>query len=210
MIKAVLFDLDGTLIDTNKLIYDSFDKTFKDKLGIELTREQIVDFFGRPLAESFQMHVKRDNVDDLISYYREYNESIHDKMCFAFNGVVELLKSLKEKGIKLGIVTSKREDLAVRGMKISGVYDYFDVIVTPESTKLHKPNAEPVLKACKDLNVEPKDAIMVGDSHYDIMCGNKAGCITCAVEYTYIGIEKIKEAKPDYIVKNAIDILNLV
>lgn len=210
MIKAVLFDLDGTLIDTNELIYDSFYKTFKNKLGIELKREEIVDFFGRPLGEPFKKHAKEEDVADLVAYYREYNESIHDNMCFAFEGVKELLTTLKEKGIKIGIVTSKRAELAIRGMKIAGIYDFMDIIITPESTDLHKPNPDPALKACSDLGIEPKEAIMVGDSHYDIFCGKSAGCKTCAVNYTFIGIEKLKKSEPDYFIDRPEDILNLI
>ena len=125
MIKAVLFDLDGTLLDTNELIYNSFDKTFKDKLGLTLKREEIVSFFGVPLKDSFKPYLKElgkfneDFLEELIKYYRSNNEEMHDKMCFAFDGVKELLTELKAKGIKMGIVTSKRGNLAKRGMKIA-------------------------------------------------------------------------------------------
>lgn len=210
MIKAVLFDLDGTLLDTNELIYNSFDKTFKDKLGMELKREEIVDFFGRPLGDPFKKHAKEEDVADLVAYYREYNEAIHDTMCFAFDGVKELLTSLKDKKIKMGIVTSKRAELAIRGMKIAGIYDFMDIIITPESTELHKPNPDPALKACSELGIEPNEAIMVGDSHYDIYCGKSAGCKTCAVSYTFIGMDKLKESEPDYFIDKPIDILNLL
>ena len=210
MIKAVLFDLDRTLLDTNELIYNSFDRTFKDKLGMELKKEEIVDFFGKPLGEPFKKYVKKDNVDDLIAYYREYNEKIHDNMCFAFDGVKELLDGLKEKGIKTGIVTSKRADLAIRGMKIAGIHEYMDVIITPESTELHKPNPQPALKACIDLGIEPSEAIMVGDSKYDIYCGKAAGCKTCGVNYTFIGLDTLKSSEPDYLIDKPEEILRLV
>ncbi|WP_066894825.1 pyrophosphatase PpaX [Clostridium nigeriense] len=210
MIKAVLFDLDGTLIDTNELIYNSFVKTFKDKLEMELTREEIVDFFGRPLGEPFKKYSKRDNVDDLVAYYREYNEAIHDTMCFAFDGVKELLDGLKERNIKIGIVTSKRAELAIRGMKVAGIYDYMDIIITPESTELHKPNPDPCLKACSDLGIESNEAMMVGDSIYDIYCGKSAGCKTCGVNYTFIGLDTLKSSEPDYLIDKPEDILNLI
>ena len=213
MVKAVLFDLDGTLLDTNELIYNSFEKTFKDLLGLSLKKEDIIKFFGIPLRDAFVPYFKEDEVDKIdnsIRYYRELNEGIHDTMCFAFDGVKEMLDGLKERGIKIGIVTSKREDLAIRGMKIAGIYDYMDVIITPEKTTLHKPNGEPAEEACNILGIEPKEAIMVGDSSYDILCGNSAGCKTCAVEYSIIDIEKLKEANPDYIIKKPIEILEIL
>lgn len=210
MIKAVLFDLDGTLLDTNELIYKSFEKTFKDKLNIILSKEEILSFFGIPLIDPFKPYAESYNIDELVKYYRDYNENIHDTMCFAFDGVKELLTILKEKDIKVGIVTSKRRELAVRGMKVAGIYDFMDVIITPESTTLHKPNPDPVLRACSDLGIEPKEAIMVGDSSYDIICGKSAGSKTCAVSYTFIGIDKLKESGPDYFIDKPLDILNLM
>lgn len=213
MVKAVLFDLDGTLIDTNELIYNSFEKTFKDLLGLSLKKEDIIKFFGIPLKEAFVPYFKEgeeEKIMNSIKYYRDINEEIHDNMCFAFDGVKDMLNGLKERGIKIGIVTSKREDLAIRGMKIAGIYDYMDVIITPEKTTLHKPNGEPAEAACNLLGIEPKEAIMVGDSSYDILCGNSAGCKTCAVEYSIIDIEKLKEVNPDYIIKKPIEILDIV
>lgn len=210
MIKAVLFDLDGTLLDTNELIYTSFVKTFKDKLNIELKKEEVTQFFGIPLGDPFKKYTNSENVDELVAYYREYNEAIHDTMCFAFEGVKELLTSLRDKGIKIAIVTSKRRELAERGMKIAGIYDFMDVIITPESTKKHKPDGEPAIKACNDLGIDPSEAIMVGDSPFDIYCGKNAGCKTCGVNYTFIDLNVLKESEPDYFIDKPLDILNLI
>ena len=210
MIKAVLFDLDGTLLDTNELIYTSFVKTFKDKLNIELKKEEVTQFFGIPLGDPFKKYTNSENVDELVAYYREYNEAIHDTMCFAFEGVKELLTSLRDKGIKIAIVTSKRKELAERGMKIAGIYDFMDVIITPESTTKHKPNGDPAIKACNDLGIDPSEAIMVGDSPFDIYCGKNAGCKTCGVNYTFIDLNVLKESEPDYFIDKPLDILNLI
>ena len=207
MIKAVLFDLDGTLLDTNELIYTSFVKTFKDKLNIELKKEEVTQFFGIPLGDPFKKYTNSENVDELVAYYREYNEAIHDTMCFAFDGVKELLTSLRDKGIKIAIVTSKRKELAERGMKIAGIYD---VIITPESTTKQKPNGDPAIKACYDLGIDPSEAIMVGDSPFDIYCGKNAGCKTCGVNYTFIDLNVLKESEPDYFIDKPLDILNLI
>ena len=212
MIKAVLFDLDGTLLDTNELIFDSFNRTIIECVGTTLEREEIVNFFGRPLKESFGNKFGHDNpkLDEYINYYRAINEQNHDNMCFAFEGVKELLTELKNRGIKIGIVTSKRGELARRGMEIAGIIDFMDVIITPESTKLHKPNPEPVIEACRILGIEPKEAFMVGDASYDILCGNSAGCRTIAVSYSLIELDTLKKSNPTYIIDKPLEILDLL
>ena len=211
MIKAVLFDLDGTLLDTNELIYKSFDYTFKEGLGLMLSKDEITSYFGQPLPYTFEMFTKdEEKIENLIHMYREYNEKLHDNMCFPFKGVLELLEGLKNKNIKLAIVTSKREVLARRGMEIADIIKYMDVIVTPEYTKKHKPSSEPALYACEKLGVDPKDALMVGDSHFDLLCGKEAGCKTCGVKYTALNLKRLEEVKPDYLVDSPEEILNLV
>lgn len=210
MIKAVLFDLDGTLLDTNELIYKSFYYTFKEGLNLELSKDQITSMFGQPLQDSFKDYAKEEEIDNLIKMYREYNESLHDNMCDAFLGVNELLNELKRREIKIGIVTSKRDILARRGMEIANIIDYMDVIVTPECTDKHKPNREPAIYACNKLNINPKEAIMVGDSHFDLMCGKDAGCKTCGVKYTALDIKRLEEVNPDYFIDEPMDLLDFI
>lgn len=210
MIKAVLFDLDGTLLNTNDLIYKSFYYTFKEGLNLELSKDQITSMFGQPLQDSFKDYAKDEELNNLIKMYKEYNESLHDNMCDAFLGVNELLNELKRRNIKIGIVTSKRDILARRGMKIANIIDYMDVIVTPECTDKHKPNREPAIYACNKLNVEPKEAIMVGDSHFDLMCGRDAGCKTCGVKYTALDIKRLEEVDPDYFIDEPMDLLDFI
>ncbi|WP_160677829.1 pyrophosphatase PpaX [Clostridium sp. C8-1-8] len=209
MIKAVLFDLDGTLLDTNELIINSFKYTFKSMLNIDVSDEEITKNFGSPLYVSFKNYTE-DRIEEMIKVYRDYNEERHDTMCYAFDGVEILLSSLKQMGIKLGIVTSKRRSLAEKGLKIAGIYDYLDIIITPEDTENHKPHGEPALKACKELGISTKEAIMVGDSHFDIMCGKNAGCYTCGVEYTALPITYLKEQNPDYFVKRPEELVDVV
>lgn len=211
MIKAVLFDLDGTLLDTNELIYKSFVYTFKEGLNRNLSKDEITSFYGQPLEDTFKNYINdKIEIDRLIKMYREYNEKIHDNMCYAFDEVEELLLQLKNKGIKIGIVTSKRESLAKRGMEIAGILKYMDVIVTPECTKNHKPHSEPALYATEKLNIEPKEAIMVGDSNFDLICGRDAGCKTCGVRYTEMDIKRLEDTKPDYFINSPKEILDLV
>ncbi|GIM30476.1 pyrophosphatase PpaX [Clostridium polyendosporum] len=209
MIKAVLFDLDGTLIDTNELIFNSFSHAFKSVLNMELPQKEITTMFGRPLKYSFEKYTQ-DKLEEMIHSYRSYNEERHDNMCFAFDGVKDMLGKLKEMGIKLAVVTSKRKVLAERGMKIAGIYEMFDIIVSPENTEKHKPEGEPALKACELLGVLPEEALMVGDSHLDILCGQNAGCKTCGVKYTTLQIKELEARKPDFFIDNPLDVISVI
>ncbi|WP_027633791.1 pyrophosphatase PpaX [Clostridium hydrogeniformans] len=209
MIKAVLFDLDGTLIDTNKLIAESFKYTFKIHHNEEKSDKEVSVFFGQPLEESFKVYGE-ELCNDMIKTYREYNEKIHDTMCMEFEGTTETLKTLKSMGIKTAIVTSKRKVLAERGMKINGIIEYFDAIITPEDTNEHKPKPGPVIKACEILGVKPEEALMVGDSHFDLMSGKSAGAKICGVNYTALPIELLKDCEPDYFIDSIKDIITIV
>jgi pyrophosphatase PpaX len=199
MIKAILFDLDGTLINTNDLIIKSFKYAFKKHFNKDISREEVVKTFGEPLRDAMERYDK-ENADLLLSIFRSFNESNHDELASKFKGVEEGLKALKEMGIKLAIVTSKRKRMALRGLKLIDAYKYIDIMVCPEDTEKHKPLGDPALKACELLNILPKEAIMVGDSHNDILCGKNAGCKTCLVKYTALSLKDLMEYKPDYII----------
>lgn len=210
MIKAVLFDLDGTLLDTNDLILASFREAFSKCLGMNLDDKEISKHFGKPLEDSFSDYADKDIVKEMIKTYRSYNDANHDSKCMSFEGVHDILKELKRKGIKLAVVTSKRKIMCERGMKISGIYDYIDVIITPENTEKHKPDKEPALKACELLEELPEKSLFVGDSTFDILCGKAAGCYTCAVSYTALPIEELEKVKPDYFISKFSELLTVI
>lgn len=209
MIKAVLFDLDGTLIDTNDLIIQSFKHTYRKHLNKDVPDSEIVMHFGEPLLATLARYDKT-NAHILIQTYRAHNEAVHDELTKEIVGVKETLRELKTLGIKIGVVTSKRRELAERGLKLFNLHELMEVIITPEDTAKHKPEADPVLKACELLDISPKEALMVGDSHYDILCGKNAGSKSCLVKYTALPVHKIMEHNPEYAVEEIKDILEIV
>lgn len=209
MIEAVLFDLDGTVANTNELIYESFRRLFYDKMNMPVEDEVIYSLFGEPLEKSLRKYT--EDTKELTTYFRSFNEKNHDEMIKPFEGVKEALSILKSQGLKLGIVTSKRERMARRSLEVLGLTSYFDVVVTPEYTKEHKPQAEPLLKACELLGgILPGNTIMVGDSSYDILCGNSAGATSVAVSYTLINPEAINKAEPDFIVDDLRELVDII
>ncbi|SKA78293.1 pyrophosphatase PpaX [Caloramator quimbayensis] len=209
MIKAVLFDFDGTLVDTNRLIIESYKHTYKKHLNLDVNEEDIKKYFGEPLITTLSRYDKL-KAQEMFKTYIEYNESRHDDMVQAFEGVNETLKALKEKGLKVGIVTSKRRVIAQRGLNITGITEPLDVFITCEDTQKHKPHGEPVLKACEILNISPNEAIYVGDTSFDILCGKNAGALTCLEKYTALPLEELLKYGPDYTIDRLYDLLDAV
>jgi len=209
MIKAILFDLDGTIIDTNELILTSFNYVLNNYLGLNIRKEEIVESFGIPLKDVMD-HYAKERAEELVDEYIRYSLESHDKYIKSYDHVEEGLLKLKNKGFKLAIVTSKRRGTALRGLNCFDLEKYFDVIITPEDSKKHKPDGEPVLKACEVLKVKPEETIMVGDSHNDILCGKNAGSKTCLVNYTALNVEKIKTHNHDFIIDKIEDLIELI
>jgi pyrophosphatase PpaX len=187
----------------------SFRHAFKKHLNKDIEDSEIIKLFGEPLEYSMKKY-DTDNTDTLIKYFREFNESKHDELASGFLGVDSALRGLKELGIKIAVVTSKRKLMAIRGLKLINIQEYIDILVTPEDTSKHKPNPEPALKACETLGIKPEEAIMVGDSIYDIMCGKDAGCSTCAVTYSEFGLDELLECKPDYVIDSLEKLLDII
>lgn len=207
--KGILFDLDGTLINTNKLIMESFKHAFKKHSNLEIEEEKIIRFFGEPLKESMKS-VDPDNSEELIVHFKEFNEAMHDELAEEYDRVEEAVKALKDRGIKLGVVTSKRRIMTERSLKLIGLYDFMDVVITPEDTDKHKPNSEPLLLACKKLNLSPEEVIMVGDSIYDVQCGKNAGSKTCIVTYSLFSLDELKSYNPEYIIDNLTELVSII
>lgn len=208
MIKAVLFDLDGTLVNTNELIIKSFEYTFKKHFNRQITRNEIVATFGAPLRDVLARY-DQDGADLMLEIFREFSEKNHDVLAESFKGVEEGLALLIKAKVKIAVVTSKRINTALRGLNLFNLTKYFDVIVGPEDTKIHKPFGDPALKACQLLGVEPFETLMVGDSLNDILCGKNAACKTCLVSYTALDLNVLIKYKPDYVIDSLVDILDI-
>ncbi len=198
MIRAVLFDFDGTLIDTNELIFKSYRKAFKKVLNRDIDDEEILKLYGRPLYGSLMEYGEPGEM--LYKVYREFNETQHDNLAKPFDGVCEGVQKISDKGYKMGIVTSKRMHLVKRGLDLIGIADFFDVIITPDDTQKGKPDPEPILLGCEKLDVLPEETIYVGDSVFDMQAAKSAGTQLCAVKYTLTNHQNILEFKPEFFV----------
>lgn len=208
-ITAVLFDLDGTIIDTNQLIIKSFVYTVEKHLGYKIGAEEVIPYFGEPLPLTLQRFSK-DKWEIMLKTYRDYNEKYHDRYTKIREDVKEVLARLKEEGIKTAVVTSKRRELAKRGLKLFELDKYFDVLVGLEDTEKHKPEPDPVLKALELLKSPREEALMVGDSPYDILSARSAGVRSVAVKWSVLPFELLKKEKPDYFIEDMWQLLKII
>ncbi|WP_067727118.1 pyrophosphatase PpaX [Oceanobacillus damuensis] len=206
-IRTILFDLDGTLIDTNELINASFQHTF-DHYNLTFTQEEILEFNGPPLVETFQK-IDPLKADRMISTYREHNLAEHDNYVTAFPDVVETVKQLQTNHIKLGIVTTKMSPTVKMGLKLTGLESYFDTIVALDDVTHPKPHPEPVLKAMLALDADPKTTLMVGDNYHDIESGKNAGIQTAGVAWSLKGKERLLKYNPTYMLEKMSDLLKI-
>jgi pyrophosphatase PpaX len=204
--KGILFDLDGTLIDTSNLIIRSFQHTFKLHYGRPLTAEEVYAFFGKPLKAAMEYYGP-DKVDDLIKTYREFNLAHHDQLTTGFAGVPETIRKIYNAGILMAIVTSKTRNTAIRGLKLFHMDQCFSVVIGHEECRKHKPDPEPVCKALAAINLAPADCLMVGDSPFDLASARAAGVKTAAVRWTQIAWDNLLAEQPDYILNTIEDLL---
>ena len=208
-IKAVLFDLDGTLIDTSDLIFRSFESALDTVLHTQIPREELLWTFGRPL-EQIMKSLGGERADELLKAFRAYSIS-HETDINLFPQVHETLAYLRAKEIKTAIVTSRIRPSTMRDLEILQLSSaLFDAIITPESTIEHKPHPAPALKAMELLGVSPKETIMIGDSMHDLQCGRQAGCRTAFVQYSMVPQEELRAQNPDYSVASLSDLIDIL
>jgi pyrophosphatase PpaX len=210
-IRTVLFDLDGTLIDSVRLILDSYHHTLAAHGLPPRTDDEWLAGVGTPLTAQFAAWGHDpDTLQALIATYREYNLKHHDRMVTVYPGVVDVVRALKEEGVATGLVTSKNRTGAVRGLTLVRLEALMDVLVCADEVENPKPHPEPVEKAVRLLDADPGATIYVGDSIHDMHSGRAAGVRTVAVLWGPFGRSHLEGAQPDYWLARPEDLLTLV
>jgi pyrophosphatase PpaX len=212
----ILFDLDGTLIDTTELILASFAWTFDHHLPGRLpARDALVHTFGRSLRAVLRELASAQGEADpdvlagqMLASYREFQLEQHDALIKPFPGVAEMLRALQP-GHRLGLVTSKREGFARRGLRLFGLDELFEVAVFHDDTTRHKPEPEPLLLAAARAAVPPGEVVYVGDSIHDVAAGRAARMRTVSVLWGPFERSTLERAGPDHIVETPEDLLQL-
>ena len=207
-IRAVLFDFDGTLVDTNQIVFDSWQEVFRTVEGAERPAEVIYSTYGEPLFETME-HFFGEKTEMCIKIYRDYQSAIYLDTVKLYPGMEALIARLKRKGYKLAVVTSRLKKSTIEILDKYALTDSFDAVITCDDTDKHKPDPEPALAALEKLGTAPAQAIMVGDSRYDVGCGKNAGIKTVLMNWS-VTFEGAVQCEPDYIIGKAEELEDLL
>jgi len=208
-VKALLFDFDGTLLNTNDLIIQTFMHVLNERFPGQYSPKDCLKFLGPSLKQTFS-DIAPGEEEAMITKYREYNEAHHDELVTQYPDVVPTLEQLKDMGIKLAIVSTKRNGMIDRGLSVLGASHLFDVRIGTDDVKNVKPNPEPVLLALERLGVTKEEAIMIGDNSHDIEAGHNAGVRTAGVAWAFKGEEYLQQFKPEYMLHHMTDLFEIV
>lgn len=209
-INVVLFDLDGTLVDSNQLLIDSFKHTLDQYFpNIHFTRNDYIHMIGPSLKETFSKYEHQmEKVEEMIRYFRDYYTEHEISSIDIYPNLIKTLQLLKEANIQTGIVTTKFKESAVPSIKLFNLDAYIDIYVFLDDVKNPKPHPDPIFYA-KSLLENVEEMLIVGDNPSDIISGQKAGILTCGVEWSYKK-QALLDTKPDFWLKNFDDLLPII
>ena len=207
---TILFDLDGTLIDSIELILESYRHTMRVHRGDAMSDALWLEGLGTPLREQFKMFTDDPaEMEAMIATYREWNMANHDTMVTAYPGALETIRDFHARGIRMGIVTSKNDRGLKRGLDLCGFNGFFDALITCDSLKESKPDPAPVRLALARLDADAATALYVGDSPHDIAAGRDAGTATAACLWGPFDRNRLAQEQPTHWLTTFADLSSL-
>jgi len=211
-VNTVLYDLDGTLVDTNKLIYESWSYTVKTLTGRVLTDEEIRRTYGEILRDSMIRLMPEIDPEEALEFFRAYQRGIFLERIKLFDGVEETLRILKERGYKNGLVTSRLRASTMNAVRHFNLDVFIDAIVTASDIEVFKPDPAPVYHILDKLGSKPEETVFVGDTIHDIEAGLASGVFTVLVDWSHAipQDERNDIPAPDAIIEKMQDLLTLV
>lgn len=208
-VESVLFDLDGTLIDTIELIRESMRYATSTVLGEALPDDVLMRNVGIPLIKQMR-EFSPEQADELLLTYREHNHRVHDVMVKEYPGVEAALEHFVARGMRLGIVTSKSRPVAMMGLERFSLGRFFEVIVAADDVEIHKPDPHPLYYAAEQLEVEIDRCVYVGDSPHDMAASVAAGSISIAALWGGFTRERVLEPGPEYEARSIDDVVAIL
>jgi len=203
--SVVLFDLDGTLINTNELILASFMHTLNTHCPGKYTEKDVLAIMGEPLIDQMR-RFDAEQAEEMVKTYHAHNETNHDLFVKEFPHVREVVEKLHQAGVKMGIVSNKRRLVVNMGLQLFGLDRFMDTVVCVEDAPKAKPEPDLIYVALDRLGAKPEEALMVGDSRYDMMAAKRAGVKAVGVEWS-LHHEELRNYEPDFFLTDMRDLL---
>jgi 3-amino-5-hydroxybenzoic acid synthesis related protein len=208
-VRAVLFDLDGTLIDSHALIVASFQHACREVLGREITEQEARVRWGEPLAIRFAA-LAPDDVGPLLRAYAAFYDEHEPRMASVFPGVAAMLAGLAARGCVSAVVTSKRARAASQAIQVLGLTPWIATAVGAEDAPRPKPAPDPVRLALQRLDAAPAAAVMIGDAPLDIAAAQAAGVRSVAALWGVQDCSALLASRPDYVAPSPADVVEIV
>jgi pyrophosphatase PpaX len=209
MYKNIIFDFDGTLIDTNELIIYSIDQVALKFIDRRLTKDEFNSILGFYIEDQMKM-ISREHYKEMTEFYIEIYNNNCDKMTKKFPGIDEMLYKLKELDCKISIVSAKSREGILHGLSFLGINSFVDAIVSASDVKKNKPDPEPLLAGMKVLGGTLENSLFIGDSPVDVLCGKNAGIKTALVSWSIFPDKSFDKIKPDMFIKTPSDLIRLI
>lgn len=205
--KAILFDVDGTLLDTQEMVYQSFKFTLEKHNFKPPTRDQVNKIMGTSLPRCYEILAPTGDNDKLRATHKQFQLE-NSNLAKLFPETLKVLNTLKKKKILLGAVTN-RSNAVYKSLEHTKILPFFDVIITAEDVQNPKPHSEPLHKAINKLKLKKEEVLYIGDTEIDIQTGKNAKVKTGGLTNSFIG-EKMKDFDPDYLLKDLSDLLKVI
>jgi len=208
-IKVILFDIDGTLLDTTEFILQPTEYALRECGYPVPDRSIIKKLVGIPFPDYYvELSGSALHVEKMVQVHRDF-QAANFGLAQIFPGSLETLQELKKKGYKMAAITSRGKRTAHQSLVNAGIRDFFDVLVVFEDTEEKKPHPAPLFKALEDLHEVPEHAVMIGDSHFDIEAGKAAGTKTIRATYGFHA-DHLHDPEPDFVIQDITDLLKIL
>ncbi|MBM4161434.1 MAG: HAD-IA family hydrolase [Ignavibacteria bacterium] len=196
-LKCIIFDMDGTLTDTNRLIFDTFNYIAEKYEGKRYTEPEITAMFGPPEEGALVRVAGGAPIDDVMSDYLHFYRENHRRLARLYPGIEALLTYLRKEGVHLAMFTGKGIRTTTITLEEFGLRKYFDCVITGNDVVSHKPSPEGIRKILAHFNLAPSEALMVGDSVNDVKASRGAGVRIAAVLWDSYGKEQVVQMQTD-------------
>lgn len=208
-ISAVLFDLDGTLVDSIDLVVECFTHACRTVTGTAPTREWIIGTIGRPLALALE-EAGPGRGAELLDAYRAHHDRRHDHLLRPYPAALDAVRALHARGLPLGIVTSKRRHAVMQALELYDLAPLFQTVVTLEDTARHKPEPDPLLEGARRLGQPPARVLYVGDSTHDVRAARAAAMPVAAALWGAGTADELRALTPDIVLTDPADLLDVL